>query len=215
MLVFCSIIYLMNDPKRATLQKTPFFRGVLAMNQEQFWQLISDMNGKDETSEWLVAQLAVKSADEIADYEMHLQTALQQSYTSSLWAAAYIILGGCSDDSFDYFRGWLISCGKETFESALQNPENLANLIPAFYEEKELIPEFEEMLSTGFEAFSLKETGDTEWDNEIWEKFSSLLDEKGYESFEQDIKFDWEEDEDELAERFPKLWERFGENPLG
>lgn len=205
----------MNDPKRATLQKTQFFRGVLAMNQEQFWQLISDMNTKDETSEWLVAQLAVKSADEIVDYEMHLQTALQQSYTSSLWAAAYIILGGCSDDSFDYFRGWLIACGKETFESALQNPENLANLIPAFYEEEEIITEFEEMLSTGFEAFSLKETGDTEWNNEIWEKFSSLLDEKGYVPFEQDIEFDWEEDEDELAERFPKLWKRFGENPLG
>lgn len=187
----------------------------MAMNQEQFWQLISEMNTKDETSEWLVEQLAAKSADEVADYEIHLQTALQQSYTSSLWAAAYIILGGCSDDSFDYFRGWLIACGQETFESAVQNPENLANLIPAYYEEDELIPEFEEMLSTGFEAFSLKETGDTEWDNEIWEKFSSLLDEKGYESFEQGIKFDWEEDEDELAERFPKLWERFGENPLG
>ncbi|HDX9577753.1 TPA: DUF4240 domain-containing protein [Bacillus pseudomycoides] len=185
------------------------------MNQEQFWQLISDMNSKDETVEWLIEQLAAKSADEIADYEMHLQTALGQSYTSSLWAAAYIILGGCSDDSFDYFRGWLIACGQETFESALQNPENLANLIPACYEEEELIPELEEMLSTGFEAFSLKETGDTEWDNEIWNKFSSLLDEKGFEPFEQDIEFDWEEDEDELAERFPKLWKRFGEDPLG
>ncbi|WP_020061748.1 DUF4240 domain-containing protein [Bacillus sp. 123MFChir2] len=185
------------------------------MNQEQFWQLISDMNSKNETVEWLIEQLAAKSADEIADYEMHFQTALGQSYTSSLWAAAYIILGGCSDDSFDYFRGWLIACGKETFESALQKPENLANLIPAYYEEEELIPELEEMLSTGLEAFSLKETGDTEWDNEIWNKFSSLLDEKGYESFKQDIEFDWEEDEDELANRFPKLWERFGEDPLG
>ena len=30
-----------------------------------------------------------------------------------------------------------------------------------------------------------------------------------------ELEFDWEDDEDELAERFPKLWERFGENPLG
>lgn len=173
------------------------------------------MKEKDETSEWLVEQLASRSASEIADYEIHFQTALEQSYTSSLWAAAYIILGGCSDDSFDYFRGWLIACGQEVFESAVQNPDNLANLIPSYYEEEEIIPEFEELLNTGLEAFTLKETGDIEWDDKVWDKFSSLLDEKGYEPFEQELEFDWEEDdEDGLAERFPKLWERFGENPL-
>ncbi|WP_255255272.1 DUF4240 domain-containing protein [Bacillus pseudomycoides] len=102
------------------------------MNKEQFWQLISEMNAKDETSDWLVEQLASRSASEIADYEIHFQAALKESYISSLWAAAYIIFGGCSDDLFDYFRGWLIACGKEMFESVLQNPENLANLIPAY-----------------------------------------------------------------------------------
>lgn len=54
------------------------------MNKEQFWQLISEMNTKDETSEWLVEQLATKSASEITDFEIHFQTALKESYTSSL-----------------------------------------------------------------------------------------------------------------------------------
>ncbi|MGE7633387.1 DUF4240 domain-containing protein [Bacillus paramycoides] len=185
------------------------------MNKEQFWQFISEMNTKDETSDWLIKQLSKKPTSEIIDFEIHLQNALKQSYTSNLWASAYIILGGCSDDSFDYFRGWLIACGQETFESAVEHPESLASLIPEFYEEDELIPEFEEMLSVGLEAFSLKEIGDTEWDDDLWNKFDSLLDEKGHDSSMPELEFDWEDDEDELAERFPKLWERFGENPLG
>ncbi|WP_459500797.1 DUF4240 domain-containing protein [Bacillus sp. C1] len=186
------------------------------MNKKQFWQLISEMNQQNETRDWFIEQLAAKSTSEITDYEIHFQTALSESYTSSLWAAAYIILGGCSDDSFDYFRGWLIACGQEVFEAALKDPEHLATLIPTYYEEEEIIPEFEEMLSTGLEAFTLKETGDTDWNEKIWEKFSLLLDEKGYEPLKQEIEFDWEEDDEEgLAERFPQLWKRFGENPLG
>ncbi len=36
---------------------------------------------------------------------------------------AYIINGGCSDDGFDYFLGWLIAKGRKYFEAALVNPE--------------------------------------------------------------------------------------------
>ncbi|MDM5153883.1 DUF4240 domain-containing protein [Bacillus sp. DX1.1] len=186
------------------------------MNKEHFWQFIAQMNKQEESTEWLVDHLSTCSANEITDYEIHFQTALKESYTSSLWAAAYIIFGGCSDDLFDYFRGWLIAQGQEVFESVLQNHENLANLIPSYYEEEEIIPECEEMLNVALEAFSLKETGDIEWDDDIWNKFDSLLDEKGHDSSMPDIEFDWEQDDEEgLAKRFPKLWERFGENPLG
>lgn len=130
------------------------------MNKEQFWQLISEMNAQEETSEWLMEQLASRSENEITDYEIHFQTAFKESYTSSLWATSYIIFGGCSDDAFDYFRGWLIACGQEVFELAMQDPDSLANLIPDFFEEEELIPECGEMLMVALEAFSLKKTGD-------------------------------------------------------
>jgi hypothetical protein len=45
-----------------------------------------------------------------------------------LWAAAYIINGGCSDDGFRYFRDWLISEGRSVFERALKDPGSLADL---------------------------------------------------------------------------------------
>ncbi|NNG00144.1 MAG: DUF4240 domain-containing protein [Desulfobacteraceae bacterium] len=36
--------------------------------------------------------------------------------------------GGCSDDSFSDFRATLISHGRKIYETALVNPESLANL---------------------------------------------------------------------------------------
>ncbi|MFE5591185.1 DUF4240 domain-containing protein [Streptomyces sp. NPDC056549] len=33
--------------------------------------------------------------------------------------AAYMVNGGCCDDGFDYFRGWLIAQGRNVFERAV------------------------------------------------------------------------------------------------
>ena len=48
-----------------------------------------------------------------------------KSYTSDLWAAAYIVMGGCSDDCFDYFRAWVLYLGKKSYVAAIENPETL------------------------------------------------------------------------------------------
>ncbi|WHY87092.1 molybdate metabolism regulator [Neobacillus novalis] len=45
------------------------------------------------------------------------------------------------------------------------------------------------------------------------DEMQDLLADKGLKS-NSDIEFDWE-DEDDLAEMFPTLWEHFGEEPLG
>jgi hypothetical protein len=36
--------------------------------------------------------------------------------------------GGCSDDSFDDFRAWLMSQGRRRFEYALKDPDTLARI---------------------------------------------------------------------------------------
>jgi hypothetical protein len=48
--------------------------------------------------------------------------------TPLLWAAAYVINGGCSNDGFEYFRGWLIVQGREVFEHVVADPGTLADL---------------------------------------------------------------------------------------
>jgi hypothetical protein len=45
-----------------------------------------------------------------------------------LWAAAYLINGGCSDDGFEYFRCWLIAQGRQVFEQSRAAPDSLAEL---------------------------------------------------------------------------------------
>lgn len=39
-----------------------------------------------------------------------------------------VINGGCSNDGFDYFRGWLIVQDREVFEHVVADPDALADL---------------------------------------------------------------------------------------
>lgn len=109
------------------------------MNREQFWQLIEQARGAvpDSAPVWeqgpaLAARaaelLAERGPAEVLDAQRELQGLLAVSFRDSLWAAAYLLNGGCSDDAFDYFRGWLIAQGREAFESAVADPDSLAAL---------------------------------------------------------------------------------------
>jgi hypothetical protein len=52
---------------------------------------------------------------------------MAESYRWDLWGAAYLINGGCSDDGFDYFRGWLLSQGRAIWQATLADPDSLAD----------------------------------------------------------------------------------------
>jgi hypothetical protein len=54
---------------------------------------------------------------------------MTSSYSSHLWCAANIMKEFCSDDSFDYFRYWLIASGKQVYYGALAHPDNLATYV--------------------------------------------------------------------------------------
>ncbi|WP_423800886.1 DUF4240 domain-containing protein [Neobacillus sp. SAB-20_R2A] len=185
------------------------------MDKIQFWNLIEQSKTfKEDQVQWLTEALCNKEDSEIPDYEFIFRSYMNESYQSRLWGAAYLIMGGCSDDAFDYFRGWLISQGRFVFEQTLENPEFLANYISDENLGEEGVPENEEFLNIGFDAYTLKKDGDPEdWDGDLYDEMLDLLDERGLDQ-NRDIEFDWE-DEDDLMEMFPQLWERFGENPLG
>ena len=53
---------------------------------------------------------------------------MHRSYRWDLWGAAFVINGGCSDDGFEYFRGWLMLQGRDVWEAALRDPESLADV---------------------------------------------------------------------------------------
>ncbi|MFD8951587.1 DUF4240 domain-containing protein [Streptomyces xanthophaeus] len=66
--------------------------------------------------------------EEIVAAEQVRWDLMVDSCSNPLWAAAYLAHGGCSDDGFDYFRGWLIAQGCDVFERVAADPDALAEL---------------------------------------------------------------------------------------
>lgn len=181
------------------------------LDKKEFWELIEGSKEFDQ-DEWLTEQLAQRGLEEVLDFEFLFQELMNASYQSRLWGAAFVLMGGCSDDSFDYFRGWLIGQGEKIFNKVMENQEYLAEYINENNLDAEGMPQNEELLSVGLDAYTLIKTGDIEWDDDIHNEVLDALEKKGLPS-ETDIEFDWEEDD--LESLFPVLWRRFGEEPLG
>ena len=122
------------------------------MTRDDFWTLIESANPGGDADAFagrLQARLAGRTPEEIRASERHRAGLFAESYTWSLWGAAYVINGGCSDDGFEYFRGWLMTRGRAVWEGALREPDSLAGL-PGDADEW---VECEEMLSVARAAF--------------------------------------------------------------
>jgi hypothetical protein len=105
------------------------------MDKQRFWQLIeaareqaADPDDADAVVHRAVSLPAARPAEEIVAAQQVLWDPMADSYTNPLWAAAYVINGRCSDDGFDYFRGWLIVQGREVFERTVADPDALAGI---------------------------------------------------------------------------------------
>ncbi|MBZ5753823.1 DUF4240 domain-containing protein [Metabacillus rhizolycopersici] len=181
------------------------------MEKKEFWRLIEKSRDFDQ-AEWLTEELVQRGLKEALDFEFLFQQLMNTSYQSRLWGAAFVLMDGCSDDTFDYFRGWLIGQGEEIYNKVMEDHEFLAEYINEDNLDDEGFPQNEELLSVGMDTYTLIKTGDIEWDDDIYDELVEALDKKGLQSV-TDIEFDWEEDD--LENLFPVLWERFGEDPLG
>ena len=76
-------------------------------------------------------QLVPLPLEELQSFAPIVDELLYEAYRPLLWAAAYVMNGGCSDDGFEYFRGWLITQGAAVFFQAVDNPDTLADVIPS------------------------------------------------------------------------------------
>lgn len=113
------------------------------MDQAAFWKLIHQAREQAPDEDWEMLEILQRvllqlPADEITSFNTRLHEQLVRSYRNDLWAAAYIINGGCSDDGFVYFRCWLIGQGQTVFENALRDPETLADQLNEQHEFVEL-----------------------------------------------------------------------------
>lgn len=176
------------------------------MDDATFWQMIeqakSDSDGDGEQQvELLTERLAILSIDEILQYERLLIQHRIQAYTWDLWGAAYILNGGCSDDGFTDFRAWLIAQGKEVYEKALANPDWLAEYVPVIETQwgKDSDTMLETMSYVPVYAYRRK-TG-----------HEDLPDTPGIRFPADPSGETWTDDD--LPQRFPALWAKFGDEP--
>lgn len=167
------------------------------MDNKQFWQII-ELAEQDAGK--LLQTLTVLDPEAILAFNRHFRVYMAKAYTSSLWAAAYIVNGGCSDDCFDYFRAWLIAQGNEVYENAVANPDSLI-LIADQIENEEGGCELEAFIYVPERAYEVKTQRD-----DFFEVYTNRYDQLDLPDIGDMV---WAEDENLLYELLPQLARRF------
>ncbi|CAN5338749.1 DUF4240 domain-containing protein [soil metagenome] len=180
---------------------------IVAMEPDRFWAIIDGTTKLEGDSERQLAALSKAlnrlSLADIQRFEAAFDATMRRSYNWDFWAADYVAHGGASDDSFEYFRCWLISKGRVIFEYVLANPDSLADsLAPDLHG----VLEFEDFAYVAREVWSQKaRPPGQEMPNTAPMMYVGV----------EPSGTPFAEDDAELARRLPRLWKRFGEKPLG
>ncbi|GID31217.1 DUF4240 domain-containing protein [Paractinoplanes brasiliensis] len=130
------------------------------MRTDDFWAVISRATADRPASpadvaERAAADLATRDPDEIVAWGRHLDKVMVASGTQDLWAAAYLINGGCGEEGFDSFRGWLIAHGRDAVARSVKSPDSLADVpVVRAAAETGAVFEAEEVLSIAAEAYA-------------------------------------------------------------
>ena len=104
------------------------------ISTDKFWALIDEAvkssNGNNSLKEdYLTTELEKLSLDEIKDFELAFRKCVIDADDFNVMAAQKIIDGYVSDDTYLYFRCWLIGQGQTVYSETLKNPDYLANLV--------------------------------------------------------------------------------------
>jgi len=176
------------------------------MTSALFWNTIEQARksagSADEMPPWLIQHLGGLEESSIVGFQAQLREAMDVSYDARLWLAAVVMMNGCGDDSFDYFRAWLIAQGREVFEVALNDPESLNSIASIDGEYKR--PRLERLLYVGVKGF-LKRRGSDEV--ELRDEFHSMLPPRQRAALRNQELLAL--NEDQARDYFPKLAGRF------
>lgn len=175
------------------------------LDEDKFWNIINtsklQSENQEQQEELIRKKLSELPLNDIAGFHLMLDKLLFDTYTSHLWCAAYIIKGGCSDDSFDYFRYWLIAQGREIFEKAIRNPDSLVDILDDTEEY-----DFETLGYIANDVFETKTQKDV-YDYIDYDNFTTQP--GNY----PEMEFDWDEDNPESMKAIcPQLFDACWDN---
>jgi hypothetical protein len=182
------------------------------MNEDQFWTLVAETRRSffadqsrlkpnesgmlEGVMDWqeheLEKALSELPSDEVVEFDRLFTLFRRRAYRWDLWAAAYIMGGGCSDDGFMDFRTWLISMGRGVYEAALSDPETLVDVA-----ERRDVEDF------FFEGLTY--VAGRVYERQMGSEMPNVSGPRPREP----IGEPWPEDPDVLRQRWPRLFARF------
>ncbi|KUG08096.1 DUF4240 domain-containing protein [Solirubrum puertoriconensis] len=175
------------------------------MDKTEFWQIIESAKAAAQGDQEIQEQAIINSLEklepeQIVEFECLLRECLLEADHFNIMAAQRIIDGYVSDDTYLYFRCWLIGQGEAVFTNALQNADTLASVVVDPYQD------FEALLYVATAAFE-KRTGKAEDDTTFPRAVAS---ERGldYDLGSETKGEDWTDNQ--LPKMLPKLWKKFG-----
>ena len=171
------------------------------MDETGFWRLIDASRAAtkgdlDEQVDDLRERLEKLAPAEIVEFDRRRCDLMRRAFTWNLWGAAYVINGGCSDDGFEYFRSWLIAKGPAVYAAALKDADSLVKLVT------------EDDQDHGCECEDLAYVAVQAWDTKTGRDGAFPYDRSPAQPGPSGEA--WNEDDDELRARFPKLHAKFG-----
>ena len=114
------------SPDTTKLEKTAEM-----LDEQKFWTIVEKSieatENQDAQELFLISELENLTPKQIVGFRLRTDKLLYDTFNSAMWCAGSIMNGGCSDDGFEYFRCWVISRGRETYEKAKANPDYLIN----------------------------------------------------------------------------------------
>lgn len=176
------------------------------MDKKEFWKIIEysiqkSNNDKLEQEKAIIEKLATYNPEQIIEFEIIFRQLIIEADDFKIMGAQKIIEGYVSDDSYLYFRCWLIGKGEKIYTETLKNPEFLAQNIN---QDEETY--FEELMYVATSAYKLK-TG-KKAEDESFPRDTAIKKGLDYDFGAPPTKgIDWKEDE--LPKTYPKLWKLY------
>ncbi len=178
---------------------TPLLANNFHMTENKFWEIIENSKNAitdKESAEQIENKLNDLSPAKLVDFYLLMEKYRAMAYKRDLYGAGSLLSGrNLSDDSFWYFTCWLVSRGKQTYQSALNNADSLADLPANLENEYGVDVYFQSYCGIVYDIFEFK-TGRNIYD-EAKHQYEKDNDWFGYTT-------------DELKLSFPKLWAKYG-----
>lgn len=181
-------------------------KNVQPMEEDDYWKIVEKTykQGKGDERQQageIVRKLRYMTPPEIMAFQKRTFSLANFAHTSNLWAAAYVINGGCSDDAFTDFKHWVISLGKSGFYDSIKTPDCLVK----YLSKKASYVNYGNIACSSIEFAAIMA-----YEYRTGLSIYKVLDYSNVPDLNGDFELDWDENNIESKrEIFPKLFKKY------